>query len=348
MNAQVIDQLNSALADFKIAGSCVGYKQHRHLAFYDVSLDSGATVRRIETRTREIALRLKTQTAPIVQVLPKSGVVRLRVALREAEPLPFHDIYDVADAPADYQLPVLLGESDEGVRLWVDLARHPHTLVAGATGSGKSVFLSTLIANMAALNASGKKKVLLFLADPKRVEFNRFAKGLGKLVGHTAYDYHSTISMLEYVHGIMESRYSVMSALNATSVEQVKGFDPIVVMIDEVADLMVQDKKAGVFQNLVVKLAQKCRAAGIYLVMATQRPSTDVLTGLIKANFPARISFKVGQRVDSQVILDSPGAEALLGRGDAILQSPIFDRVRFQSMYIEAREIINRYGTSNE
>ncbi len=115
----------------------------------------------------------------------------------------------------------------------------------------------------------------------------------------------------------------------------------------EPADLMVQNKKAGVFQNLVVKLAQKCRAAGIYLVMATQRPSTDVLTGLIKANFPARISFKVGQRVDSQVILDSPGAEALLGRGDAILQSPIFDRVRFQSMYIDAREIINRYGTSN-
>jgi S-DNA-T family DNA segregation ATPase FtsK/SpoIIIE len=344
MDAQV-NQLNIALADLKIAGTCVGFKQHRHLAFYDVKLDSGvsATVRRIENRTREIALRLKTQTAPIVQVLPRDGVVRLRVALYEAESLPFRDIYNVADAPVDYFLPILMGESDEGKRVWVDLARHPHTLIAGSTGSGKSVFLHTLIANLASLSASGRK-IQVYLSDPKRVEFSSF--GSLDMVMSVTHDYRSALDMLEYLNEIMEARYSTLSSLKLTSVERARPglFAPIVVIIDEVADLMMQDKRAGVFEKMLVRLAQKCRAAGIYLVLATQRPSVDVLTGLIKANFPARISFKVGQRVDSQVILDSPGAEALLGRGDAILQSPVIDRVRFQAPYSEAMEIVEEYG----
>lgn len=336
-------QLNAILQGLNIKGSCVKYREHRHLAFYDVALESSATVGRIERRTREIALGIHSQTPPIVQVLPREGVVRLRVALREAETLPFEKIYDVAKSPSDYLLPVLLGENDEGRALWVDLARHPHTLVAGATGSGKSVFLRTLIANLVSLHGYGKQKVQLFLVDPKRVEFNTYDGRLKNTLVNVAYTYESTIEMLEYIRRIMESRYSVMADLGISSVEQDPDLFPsVVVIIDEVADLMLSDKRVGIFQNLVVKLAQKCRAAGIYLVLATQRPSTDVLTGLIKANFPARISFKVGQRVDSQVILDSPGAEALLGRGDAILQSPVYDRTRFQSAFIEPRDIIKK------
>ena len=152
--------------------------------------------------------------------------------------------------------------------------------------------------------------------------------------------------MLEYLHRQMEDRYELLARHGVQQLAEKPGLFPqLLVVIDEVADLMLQDKTTRTkrFESLVVSLAQKCRAAGIYLVLATQRPSTDVLTGLIKANFPARISCKVATRVDSQVILDSPGAECLLGRGDAILQSPVNDRIRFQVAYTEAKNTVRDY-----
>jgi DNA segregation ATPase FtsK/SpoIIIE, S-DNA-T family len=145
------------------------------------------------------------------------------------------------------------------------------------------------------------------------------------------YNYADTVSMLKVLVSKMESRFEHMSELGIKSVEENPSLFPfVVVVIDEVADLMIQDKKTHIFETLVVRLAQKARAAGIYLVLATQRPSRDVLTGTIKANFPARIACKTSSRVDSQVVLDMPGAEELLGRGDAILRNQEYDRARFQ------------------
>jgi len=337
-----MEQLNTILKSLNIKGQCVNHKRHRHLATYDIKLDPSAMVSRIERRTREISLSIKSVTVPIVKVLPKDGLVRLHVAMAQAKPLPLPELWKRDEVPAieDMMLPAVLGESDDGSKVWVDISDHPHTLVAGATGSGKSVFLRSLIWNLSQLHKHSMRNIQLYLVDPKRVEFNKYEKMRG-LVNYVAYTYDKTNALLKILTNKMESRYEQMARLGIQSVkERPNLFPQIVVVIDEVADLMMQDKKTHEFETGIIRLAQKARAAGIYLVLATQRPSKDVLTGLIKANFPARVSCKVSSRVDSQVILDAQGAENLLGRGDAILQSPVNDRVRFQSAFCEPSDIV--------
>lgn len=341
-----LEQLNTVLDGLKISGRCVGHNRHRHLATYDIELNPGTMVSRIERRTREIALGIKSETSPIVKVMPKSGRVRLQVAMEQAQALPFSELFKASEIPSieDNFLPLVLGETDEGNKLWIDLNKHPHTLVAGATGSGKSVFLRTVIANIARLKSMKARNIQLFLADPKRVEFNHYDKLRG-FASYVSYTYETTMTMLNLLHEKMENRYAVLANKGVQSLTEAPYLFPqIVVVIDEVADLMMQDKRTHAFEQAIVKLAQKARAAGIYLVLATQRPSKEILTGLIKANFPARVSCKVSSRVDSQIMLDSPGAESLLGRGDALLQSPVSDRVRFQAAYCEPEDIIRDYN----
>lgn len=333
-------KLDKALKALNIDGTCIKFEQHRHLAFYDVKLAPGTLVSRIERRTREIALEIQSKTAPIVKLIPEEGIVRLHVAMQDSDILKFSDLYQ--SAPKNMALPVLLGESDLGKKLWTDLASHPHTLVAGGTGSGKSVFLHNLIANIQMLNANGICDIKVYLSDPKRVEFNVYESQITKgLIEKVVYDYHATIAMLEYLEIQMEARYEVMSELGIQNIAERKDLFPyILVVIDEVADLMMQDKKTHEFETLLIRLAQKARAAGIHLVLATQRPSRDVLTGTIKANFPSRVSFRVSSRVDSLVVLDSIGAENLLGRGDAVLKNLATDYIRFQGLFIEPREVL--------
>lgn len=338
--------LSNILAGFDIRGRCVNYEQHRHLAFYDVELEPGTTVAKLERRTREIALALKTKTAPIVKVISEKGIVRLHVATSDADTINLIDMFRSETFPYGMTLPFLLGENDEGKKLWTDFALHPHTLVAGGTGSGKSVFLHTLIANASVLNAVGYRDIEVYLADPKKVEFSAYKDPrINSLVREIAEDYNSTLAMLEYIQAEMEARYSAMAKLGVQNISECRGaFSYMMVIIDETADLMLYDKKKREFENIVIKLAQKARAAGIHIVLATQRPSRDILTGTIKANFPARIACKVSSRVDSQVILDSVGAEHLLGRGDAIIRNHANDSERFQVAYSDPKSIIANYA----
>lgn len=338
--------LDSILSGFDIKGRCVNYEQHRHLAFYDVALDPGTTVSKLERRTREIALALKTKTSPIVKVISEKGVVRLHVAISNAETINLLDMFRHETFPYNMNLPFLLGEDDEGKKLWTDFSLHPHTLVAGGTGSGKSVFLHTLISNAAVLKAAGYRDIEIYLSDPKRVEFSAYKDSrINSLVREIAEDYNGTLAMLEYIQAEMEARYSAMAKLGVQNISECRGvFSYMMVIIDETADLMLYDRKRREFENIVIKLAQKARAAGIHIVLATQRPSRDILTGTIKANFPARIACKVSSRVDSQVILDSVGAEHLLGRGDAIIRNHDNDSARFQVAYSDPKTIIANYA----
>ncbi len=188
------------------------------------------------------------------------------------------------------------------------------------------------------LNASGTRRIDLYLIDPKRVEFNKYE---GYAVINT--EYHETIDTLRHLVETMESRYAVMAANGIQSAEQrPRAFPSIILIVDEAAFLMDQDKGKGrgEFQRLVITLAQKARAAGIYLVLATQRPSVNVLTGDIKANFPARIACKTATHQDSRVILDMNGAETLLGRGDAVLCNMKYDQVRFQVAFADPDEAV--------
>lgn len=328
----LITHMNNVLGELSLKAKCVKAERHRHLAFFDLKLDSGCRVKRLETFSREIALGLKSMTEPYIYPISNEGVVRVEVAMDKSDVLHFDELWNDTEAPAGI-LPFLIGETSSGKPLWVDFAKNPHTLIAGTTGSGKSVLLHLLINN-----ALKRDDVDLYLVDPKRgVEFGSYEEECTSV----SYNYEDTLFMLEHLHKKMEERFEKMKKLKLRSIDDMpSAFNKKLVIIDEVSDLMLQDSSKdnpnkGSFERLLVSLAQKSRATGIYIVVATQRPSVDVLTGLIKANFPARISCKVNSATDSKVILDSTGAESLLGKGDAILNNSLNGNVRFQVAFVK-------------
>lgn len=337
MNNEKVELLNSALNGLRIDAVCVDASEHRHFAFYKIKLGARAQFSQLERRSREIALKLQSKSDPIFKVLREEGLIRLQVVTCEPKALPLIDLFATNPVRPKGILPMLLGETDDGKLLWTDMANNPHMLVAGSTGSGKSVLLHNLIAN-----AINLKNVRVFLVDPKGVEFASYASAeLNSIVNQVVYDYAGTIEMLENLVELMEDRYEQLRVLGAQSIESYTDlFDPILVIIDEVSDLMMKDGKDKKFEKLIIQLAQKSRAAGIFLVLATQHPSVKVLTGLIKANFEARLSCKVSSRVDSQVILDTQGAECLVGRGDAIIRNRDHEMVRFQVAFVDTKSVI--------
>lgn len=324
---EMVESINNIFDGFKIKAKCVGAETHRHFAFYDLKLDPGTRISRIQRYADELAIAMRAKSSLIVKPVPSKGIVRLQTTFREADTLFFEKLYNRPIPPKDMMLPFVLGETDEGDPLWVDMSKNPHLLVAGSTGSGKSILLHTLIAN-----ASKRKDMALFLIDTKHVEFTAYSK-LDHLVYRISNDYYDAMNVLERLSEMMENRYLHMSERGIKSLEESPSmFYKVMLIIDEVADLMLWDRTKD-FERLVAKLAQKARAAGIYMVFATQRPSVDVVTGTIKANFPARLSCKVTSKTDSKVILDRHGAENLAGRGDAILNSDQHSMTRFQVAY---------------
>jgi DNA segregation ATPase FtsK/SpoIIIE, S-DNA-T family len=326
----ILTEMNSVLNELGISGSCIKAKAHRHLAYYDINLERKQSVLgKLQRSTQQIALAIKSQTVPILKLVPEEGVVRLQVALSKAQPISLLNILynETVPGPKEMVFPMMLGESEEGRKLWMDMNKNPHLLIAGSTGSGKS----TLIANGLMLHALRARNVQIFLNDPKRIEFQEYKNpDLSCVIKEIASTYSDTLSQLEYLATLMDSRYEKMSGFGIRSIEE----DPqkmslVLCIIDEVADLMIQDKGRKL-EALLVKIAQKGRAAGIFMVLATQRPSVNVITGLIKANFPGRIACKTASKVDSMVILDRVGAETLLGRGDAVLQNQQYESLRFQ------------------
>ncbi len=332
--SEMVTNINDIFKGFKIKAECINAKTHRHFAFYDLKLDVGTRISKIERYADELAIAMRANSSIIVKPIPKEGIVRLQTTFRKADTLLFEDLYQTTKMPDDMLLPFVLGETDEGEPLIVDMAKNPHLLCAGATGSGKSVLLHTLIAN-----ASKRKDMAVFLVDTKRVEFSAYAQHK-HFVYRVSNDYFDAMSVLERLNEMMENRYMHMSEAGIKSLEERPNmFYKVMLVIDEVADLMLFDRSKE-FERLVGKLAQKARAAGIFMVFATQRPSVDVITGVIKANFPARLSCKVTSKVDSRVILDRHGAENLAGRGDAILNNDQQYMTRFQVAYSEPSMIL--------
>lgn len=341
-------KMNAVLNDLAIAGTCVRAEEHHHLAFFDIRLQvkRGALNKLINNSTlKQIALAMCTKTVPIAKIIPDEGVVRLQVALREASPISFKNlICKEVIRTKQYLFPLLLGVTEEGTKFWMDMKDNPHLLIAGTTGSGKSTILHSLIANVLILNAVRSRNVFLYLADPKRVEFTAYKNGeLGDIVQRLVSSYVEVLDMFEHLKQIMEERYEEMEEIGLKSVEDSPNHFPLLLcIVDEVADLLAQDK-GGQLQSLFTQLAQKGRAAGIFITLATQRPSTDVITGLLKANFPGRLACKTSSRQDSLVILDEVGAEDLLGRGDAILTNTKNRLVRFQAAYTTPQDSIGHY-----
>jgi DNA segregation ATPase FtsK/SpoIIIE, S-DNA-T family len=245
-------------------------------------------------------------------------------------PLMLLDYFTNEDVPQGGVI-CLLGQTVDGKKLWMDLAQNPHMIVAGTTGSGKSTLLHNLVANIQHYN-----DCVLCLIDPKKIEFNDYEDRLRNC--KVFYTYDDTIDILDSLLELMEERYSMMRTGHLP-----EEFPYVVMVIDEFADLIMQDRDDQFF-NKLCRLAQKSRAARICIVLATQRPSVNIINGAIKANFPARLACRVASHVDSKVILDATGAENLLGKGDALIRDNFRFLERFQVAYTTSTEVCQYFG----
>lgn len=322
-------EFNQILESFKIKASCVAAHQVDSYVYYDVRMQPRAKVRDIQKYSDEISLALKKPSKPSFKIMHELGVVRVEFASPREKPLKLFDIFDNKNVPTG-DLVCLLGQRVDGDKIWMNLAENPHLLIAGTTGSGKSTLLHNIIANIFNYNDA-----LLFLVDPKRIEFGEYENMPNTRVH---YSYDEVIELLSNMIQIMEERYNKIRI--GWSVKDLK---PILIIIDEFADLIMQDKD-NIFFDKLCRLAQKCRAANMSIILSTQRPSVDIINGAIKANFPARITCKVASHVDSKVIIDSSGAENLLGKGDALLRDNLRNMERFQVAYTNAAEVCNYFG----
>lgn len=326
-----IEQFNHILNSFKIKASCLDIHQVDNYIFYDVKLHPQAKVKDFQKYGDEISLALKKPNKPSVKILHEEGIVRIEFALPREEPLKLFDFFTNDNVP-DGGLVCLLGQAVNGDKVWMDLSQNPHMIVAGTTGSGKSTLLHNIMGNMLNYNDA-----YVFLVDPKNIEFHLYEDLHNEQINVT-YSYDGAMNFLDSLLALMEQRYAMIRAG-----ESIEEFPYVLFMVDEFADLIMQDKDDLFFSKLC-RLAQKCRAARISIVLATQRPSVNIINGAIKANFPARLSCKVASHVDSKVILDTVGAENLLGAGDALLRDNFRHMERFQVAYTNAVEVCDLLG----
>jgi S-DNA-T family DNA segregation ATPase FtsK/SpoIIIE len=331
---EAISQFNNILQSFKIKAICVGYQQTDNYFTYDLKLEPHVKVREINKWSDELSLALKACGKPNVKILHAHGLVRLEFATSRTQSLRFFDYLLREDLPQELVgkgLPCLLGQTTNGDPLWMDIAQNPHLIVSGTTGSGKSTLLHTIIANL--LNYSD---AYLYLIDPKNIEFYGYDGKIKNL--YVGYSYEDAMSVLDTLLQFMEDRYQAMR--NGLKSEKLRH---AVLIVDEFADLMMQDKDEQ-FHKRLCQLAQKCRAAKINIILSTQRPAANIVNGAIKANFPARIACRVASHVDSKVILDNVGAENLLGKGDALVRDNFRFLERFQVAHTTADEVVKFFG----
>lgn len=358
---QTAGLIEKTLSDFGIPAKVTGFKVGPTITQFAVEpgyLDrtgdpedenrQKVRVSQISALRRDLALALSAQRLRIQAPVPGRPYVGIEVPNEKSSTVRLKPILETeAFYRVSSQLAIALGRDVSGQPVVADLSRMPHLLIAGTTGSGKSVLIAALTACLAMNNSPEDLKLVMI--DPKMVELVRF-NGLPHLIGKVETDLERIAAVLRWVVAEMQRRYKLLEDLKARDIESYnrkilrrKEYEPlprIVVLIDELADLMMS--AAEQTETTIVRLAQMARATGIHLVIATQRPSTDVVTGLIKANFPARISFAVASGIDSRVILDSSGAETLLGKGDMLFLNPEEGTpIRAQGVYITDKEIEN-------
>jgi DNA segregation ATPase FtsK/SpoIIIE, S-DNA-T family len=319
------ETLRRKLQDFEVEGRIVQVSPGPIITSYEFEPATGVKIARVVNLADDLALALKSASVRIVGPIPGRGTVAIEVPNSEAATVYLREIFVSAEfAEGKGRLPLALGKDVTGTPVVADLTAMPHLLVAGATGSGKSVGLNAMICSI--LYKTTPADVRFLLIDPKRLELSIY-EGIPHLLAPVVTDSKEAAARLRWIVGKMDERYKLLQTKQVRSIESYnKAVGPEehlpywVVVVDELADLMVVS--AGEVQTSLVRLAQIARAVGIHLIVATQRPSVDVVTGLIKANFPTRIAFQVASKVDSRTVLDGNGAEQLLGRGDMIFVPP--------------------------
>ncbi|MCX5678507.1 MAG: DNA translocase FtsK 4TM domain-containing protein [Candidatus Omnitrophica bacterium] len=346
--------LEETLLDFGIEGKVVEINKGPVITRYELEPAPGVKVHRITSLSDNIALAMKAESVRIVAPIPGKGTIGFEVPNSKSALVFLREVLDSKEyRDNDSVLKLALGKDIAGTPVIADLAKMPHLLIAGATGSGKTVCVNSAIISL--LFNSTPDDLRFIMVDPKRVELAVFNE-LPHLLSPVVTDVKKVASTLAWVVNEMDSRYELFAKSGVRNIalynEKFKGASSgpsdgcpaklpyIVVVIDELADLMMVARED--VESTITRLAQLSRAVGIHMIIATQRPSVDVITGIIKANFPARISFKVASKVDSRTVLDINGADMLLGRGDMLFIEPGATRpVRAQCSLISDKEIEN-------
>jgi S-DNA-T family DNA segregation ATPase FtsK/SpoIIIE len=332
------------LAGFGIPAKIVGRNAGPVVTQYEVEPAHDVKVSRIEALSDDLAMALAAQSLRIEAPIPGKSAVGIEVPNKEFNAVPLRRVLEeVVFTSSESKLTFALGRDVAGEAKAVDLAKMPHLLIAGATGSGKSVMVNALITSL--LCKATPDDVRMILMDLKRVELAAY-NGLPQLLVPVITEPERAKAALKWAVNEMEARYRRLAgasarnirAFNETRVDPEDRMPYIVIIIDELADLMMREGKN--VEDPIVRLAQKARATGIHMVLATQRPSVNVVTGLIKANFPSRIAFAMASQIDSRTILDAPGAEDLIGRGDMLYQPSDLPRpMRLQGVFVSDPEI---------
>ena len=342
-NARTADTLVTALANFGVDATIVGQIAGPRVTRYELQLAPGTKVSKVAGLKDDLSYALATTEIRILAPIPGKQAVGVEVPNLAPKIVTLGDIYD--DLPSSASpLAVWLGKDISGNAVWADLARMPHILIAGTTGSGKSGCINTILTSI--LLRSTPDEVRMILIDPKRIELNYY-ESIPHLLTPVVSSPKEASAVLTNVVAEMERRYERLSIVRARNLPEAnrafkaRGEDPLpylLVVIDELADLMMISPQA--VEDAIIRLAQKSRAVGIHLVLATQRPSVDVITGMIKANVPSRIAFAVSSQTDSRVILDGSGAESLLGQGDMLFKPLGTSRLqRVQGAYVSEDEV---------
>ena len=364
--------LEKKLADFGVEGRVSEVKPGPVITMYELEPAPGVKINRIANLSDDLALALKAQSVRIVAPIPGKAAIGIEIPNAERDAVTLRDAVDnEAFAQAKHRLPIALGEDITGTPVIADLTRMPHLLIAGTTGSGKSVFVNALICSL--LFKAPPDEVKFLMIDPKRLELAAY-EGLPHLLHPVVVDPKEAASVLRWAVEEMENRYRIIGETGEKSIDKFNRFvekkqqgrerileeaqarlpmgeaeepEPkplpeklpyLVIVIDELADLMMVAQRN--VEESLTRLAQMARASGIHIILATQRPSVDVITGIIKANFPTRISFQVSSKVDSRTILDQLGAEHLLGQGDMLFMPPGTSKLqRIHGAFVSDREI---------
>ena len=341
-NAPLIEK---KLMDFGVKGKIVGINPGPIVTMYEFEPASGVKIGKILSLSEELTMALKSKPVRITGVIEGKSAVGIEVPNNRRETVLFSEILNSKDfIDSKSLLTIVLGKNIMGKNMVFDIAKAPHLLIAGATGAGKSVFINTLV--MSLLFKATYEELNFLMIDPKRLELTPF-ENLPHLISDVVYDVKKADIALKWAVSEMEDRYRILQAEGVKNIEQfnekskkkgLKFMSYLVIIIDELSDLMLMSPKD--VETSIIRLSQMARACGIHLVIATQRPSVNVVTGVIKANMPSRISFLVSSKVDSRTILDSNGAEELLGSGDMLfMPSGQGKLIRIHGSYISEEEI---------
>ena len=341
-------KLVEALGHFGVEAKIVGIVSGPHVSRYELRLAPGTKVKKVTELANDLAYALASTDIRILAPIPGKQAVGVEVPNTRRRIVRLGDIY--AGRPEKTSpLVAWLGKGIDGNAVWTDLAKMPHVLVAGTTGSGKSGCVNAILSSI--LMQASPNDVRLVLVDPKQVELNHY-ENVPHLLTPVVTSPRLAANVLANLIGEMESRYGIMGEARCRNLGELnraraKAGEPplphILCVIDELADLMMVSPAE--VEDSIIRLAQKSRATGIHLVLATQRPSTDIITGTIKVNIPARIAFAVSSQTDSRVILDQGGAEALLGQGDMLFRGAGTSKLqRIQGAFVTEEEIARITG----